>query len=122
MAIQKVEIHGLRRLHSALKKYEADLKGELEDRLRDAGRIVSDNAKQRFSTIDARSASGFRPRLRGFGRVQVEQSRRRTTGQHPEFGSLQMRTALLPARAEAMPKVLSAMENMLDDLSRRFDR
>jgi hypothetical protein len=48
----------------------------------------------------------------------VEQRRRKTTGQHPEFGSLQMRRALLPAMREEEPQVLEALENMLEGLGR----
>jgi hypothetical protein len=115
-----VKVKGLRELHRALKKYDSDLKPELESRLLDAGRIVQDEARNLFSVIDTRSAMGFRARLKGFGRVVVEQRRRKTTGQHPEFGSLQMRRALIPAVSDSETKVMNEMEDLLDDLWRRF--
>lgn len=111
-----VKVHGLRELNSALKKVDRELARELESELRDAAQLVAETARAKFSVIDARSAMGFRPRIRGFGRVVVEQRRRRTTGQHPEFGSLQMRRALLPALREDEPKVIEAIEGMLDRL------
>ena len=50
-----------------------------------------------------RSAAGFRSRVKGFGRVMVEQRRRKTTGLRGDYGALQMQQALIPARSEAIP-------------------
>ena len=113
-----VKVHGIKELGQALKRVDRELARELDDALKDAAQIVSDNARSRFSFIDSRSAGGFRPRIKGFGRVVVEQRKRKTTGQHPEFGSLQMRRALLPAMREDEPKVIEALEHMLDTLGR----
>lgn len=118
MPIQRVEIRGLRQLQSALKRYDSSLLHELDKELRDAGQVVADSARDRFSSIDARSAAGFRPRVRGFGHVVVEQRRKRTTGLRGDFGSLQMRRALLPAVAENRQQVLDHVEGMLDRLGR----
>lgn len=118
MPVQRVEIHGLRQLHSALKRYNLELKLELEKELRDAGEIVTASARDLFSSVDARSAAGFRPRLRGFGRVVVEQRRKRTTGLRGDFGSLQMRKALLPAVADNRGRIMDHVEGMLDRLGR----
>ena len=114
----QVKIRGLRELHRALKRYDAELKLDLERELRDAGAIVAADARQRFSAIDARSAQGFKTKLRGFGRVVVQQQRRKTTGQHPEFGSLQMRRALIPSVASNEDRVINTIEGMLDRLGR----
>ena len=116
MTVATVKVKGLRELNSALKRYDRELGKDLERGLRDAAQIVAENARSRFSVIDARSAGGFRPRIRGFGRVVVEQRYRRTTGQHPEFGSLQMRRALLPAMREEEPMVVKTIEGLLDRL------
>ena len=113
-----VKVKGLRELNSALKRYDRALQKDLEVGLREAAQAVADNARSRFSAIDSRSAGGFRPRLRGFGRVVVEQRYRRTTGKHPEFGSLQMRRALLPAMREEEPVVIKEIEHLLDVLGR----
>ena len=118
MPAQAVRIKGLRQLHSALKRYEADLKRELENELRDAGQIVAEQARDRFGSVDARSAAGFRPRLRGFGRVVVEQRLRRTTGMRGDYGSLQMRRALLPAVEASQDRIMEHVEGMLDRLGR----
>jgi hypothetical protein len=61
---------------------------------------------------------GFRTRVRG-GSVFVEQSRGRTTGEHPEFGVLQMERALLPALSGREDEVTRSLEDMLDTLGRK---
>jgi hypothetical protein len=115
----EVKIHGIKQLHSAFKQYDEKLKRELEAELLEAARIVASDAIQRFSTIDARSASGFRPRLRGFGRVVVEQRRRKTSGKRSDFGSLQMRRALIPAMGDNQARVIEHLDDMLDRIGRR---
>lgn len=114
-----VKVTGLRQMHRAFKEYDDDLKRELEDELRAAGTIVAATARARFGYIDARSAAGFKSKTKGFGRVVVQQSRRKKTGKRPDFGSLQMRRALLPALSENEPQVLRHVENMLDRIGRR---
>lgn len=44
------------------------------------------------------TAEGFKVRIRVAGEVDVEQTRRRTTGLHPEYGGLMMTKGLIPAR------------------------
>src|SRR5262245_17498288 len=114
----QVKVNGLRQLHRALKDYNDGVKRELELELRAAGELVAVGARTRFVGVDARSAAGFKSRVKGFGRVVVEQSRRRTTGLRGDFGSLQMRRSLLPSLVENEPKVLLAVEGLLDRLGR----
>ena len=106
-------VTGLREYHRALKDYDKAASKGLDLELIEAARIVRDSATQRFSTIDVRTASSFRPRVRGFGRVVVEQRLGRTTGLRPDFGSLQMRRGLLPAMAENQEKIIAAIDGML---------
>jgi hypothetical protein len=114
----QVKVKGLRQLHRALKNYDNGLKLQLEAELRQAGEVVASGAQSRFVGVDARSAAGFKSRVKGFGRVVVQQSRRRTTGLRGDFGSLQMRKALLPSVAENEPMVIRSIEGMLDRLGR----
>jgi len=116
MAVGEVKIHGLRELNAALHRYDRALGKDLDRALLEAGVLVAQSARSKFSAIDTRSAGGFRARMRGFGRLVVEQRYGRTTGQHPEFGALQMRRALLPALREEEPYVFAAVEHMLDRL------
>lgn len=114
-----VRLKGSRQLHRALKDYDNGLKLQFEAELRAAGEIVAAGAQTRFVGVDARSAAGFRSKVKGFGRVVVQQSRRRTTGNRGDFGSLQMRKALLPSLSENEPQVIRAVEGMLDRLGRQ---
>src|SRR4051812_383062 len=60
------------------------------------GQSVKGDAQSSVRPVDSRSAAGYRVVVRQTG-VAVEQSLRRTTGQHSEWGSWQMRHALVPA-------------------------
>lgn len=117
MAAETIHVKGLREARSALKRYDREVSLGTDRALRAAAQLVADDATSRFSAIDARSASGYRPRTRGFSSVVVEQRLRKTTGQHPEYGSLQMRKALLPALAENEDRVVEALDSMLTTLA-----
>lgn len=82
----------------------------VRDGLREAAVPVRDEARARFARYDARSASRYGISVRRTGIVSVEQRLRRTTGKHPQFGSLQMRRALIPA-----------LQNNVDETIRRLD-
>jgi hypothetical protein len=88
--------------------------------IRNAGSHVQADAAIRFRPIDARSAAGYRVRVRRRG-VAVEQSLRRTTGKHPEYGVLQMRKALIPAADENEEKTRRALEAAYDLIAARFN-
>jgi hypothetical protein len=115
--VATVRVKGLRELQSAFRNVNRDLSKELRSELRDAGRIVQQEAIGLFSPIDARSAAGYKVRVRARG-VAVEQSLPRTTGQHPSYGALQMRTALGPALESKEDAVVRQLEGMLDRLGR----
>jgi len=117
MASATVRLRGLDDLQRAFSKMSpGDLRKELNRELIEVGKIVAEDARSRFAGISASSAAGFRPRTRGFGSAVVEQRRRRTTGQHPQFGALQMRRALLPALFSKEGEVVKGLEDMLDRL------
>jgi hypothetical protein len=113
-----VKVKGLRELVSALRKADKRLAKDLRKGLREAAVIVQRDAAERFASIDARSAAGFRPRVRG-PRAAVEQRLRRTTGQHPDFGALQMRRALMPALDAKAGEVEKKLEDILDRLGNK---
>lgn len=115
MVSATVRVAGLREFQRACNKSTKEVRTGLRRRLEKAGRIVSSEASRRFSTVDARSAQSMRPRVRG-GTVVVEQPRRRTTGQHPQFGAMQMRIALIPALMAKRDEVERDLEQMLDEL------
>jgi len=112
---ETIRLEGLKELHRSLRRYDKALALELNRRLKRAADIVREDASARFQRINATSAQGFRPRARS-GAAFVEQSRRRTTGTRPDFGSLQMRLALLPALQSKSGEVEQSIEAMLDEL------
>src|SRR4029077_5411838 len=91
-----LRVEGYRQLMQALAKSDKATRKAVRDELRHAGDQVKTGASLRFARTDARSAAGYRTRVRQRG-VAVEQSLRKTTGKHPEFGALQMRRALIPS-------------------------
>jgi hypothetical protein len=117
VASSAVRVKGLRELQSALRKVNRGLNKELRAELKNVGEVVRADATSRFSGIDARSASGYKVRVRQRG-VAVEQSLKRVTGRRGDYGALQMRRALLPAMASNEDEVVHRLEGMLDRLGR----
>lgn len=112
-----VRVHGLRETQRAFKRMQPEVAKGIDVKLRDAGGIVARDATRRFAAINQRSAAGFRSRVKGFGRLVVDQRRRKTTGLHPEYGALQMRKALLPARKANTPLIEKKLEELIDDIA-----
>jgi hypothetical protein len=111
-------VEGLTELRHAVAESDDKLPAAVKRGLRAGGRIVQDEAQRLFNEIDENSAAGFRTRVRGTGRVMVEQSKRKTTGAHPDYGALQMRHALIPARDEKLDDVAEKVEREVIGLLR----
>jgi hypothetical protein len=120
VAQDTVRVKGLKELQRTLRDADKNLRASVRKELREAGEIVRSEAATLFSPRDARSAAGYKVRVRQRG-VAVEQSLRKTTGLHPEYGSLQMRDALLPALDAKEGEVVSHLEGMLDRLADDFN-
>lgn len=105
--------------------------------LRHAGSLVRDDAEQRFGRYGsaaagaasfggnrashADSAAGYRVRVRQRG-IEVEQSIRKTTGRHPEYGAAQMRHGLIPAAKAKEPEFVAGVEAAMAVICARFER
>lgn len=113
MPVGSVRLHGLAELQRALKKLGSDEAKRIDVELREIGSLIAEDARQRFSAIDVGSASGFRARTKGFGRVVVEQQKRKRTGRRPDYGALQMTRALIPARSENVDRIVERIDHML---------
>lgn len=118
MASGAVKIEGLRELERALRASDKDAAKGLRKELREAAKVVAMDARGKLSPYSGYSAMGLRPRVRAGLVAVAEQSRKRTTGQHPEFGSLIMRRALVPALWENRDEIDRRMESMLDNVGR----
>lgn len=115
-----LKVEGYRELVRAFALCDAAQRKELRATLRWAGDVVRQGAVERLSPVDTRSAAGYKVRVRQRG-VAVEQSLRKTTGQHPEWGSYQMRHALLPSLQANEEKTNQRMERALDLIAARFN-
>lgn len=116
-----VKVEGLRQLERGLKQADADAAKGLRKELREAAKIVSLEARSRFTAIDSRSAMGMVPRVRAGLVAVAEQRRSKTTGKRPDYGALQMKRAFLPALSAKQPEVMRRVENMLDNVAERFN-
>jgi hypothetical protein len=87
---------------------------------RKVGARVQRDAATSIAPINARTAGGYRTVVRQRG-VAVEQSIRKTTGLHPEYGSLQMRRALIPALWANEDDLIRDLEQALDRVADHFN-
>lgn len=116
-----LSVKGYRELMRAYQQADRDSRKELRAALKHAGEIVQRDAARFISPISSRTAAGYKIRVRQRG-VAVEQSLRKTTGAHPEWGSYQMRHALLPALMVNEDEVERRMEAALDIVAAHFNQ
>ncbi len=109
-----VKVEGLNELVRAFGKIDKELRRGVQRELGEAAKIVRDEASAGFMHVSAKSASSFRPRVRGATAV-VEQRRARTTGKRPDFGRHQMRY-LMRALGDKSDMVVARLELMIDRL------
>ena len=121
MAKETVAVHGLREFLKANAKAPKETRLAVRHTLRDVGDVVRDEAQSRFSSVNSRSAAGFKTRVRQRG-IAVEQSIRKTTGKHPEYGSLQMRKALLPALMSKEDDMNRELERAMARIGKAYER
>jgi len=117
MASGAIRVEGLRQLERALKASDKDAAKGLRKELREAAKVVALDARGKFAGTDGYSAMGIRPRVRAGLVAVAEQSRKRVTGKRPDYGSLQMRRALVPALWDNRKEVERRVENMLDKVA-----
>lgn len=101
----------------SLKEADKETRKQVRATLREVGDIVKTDAASKFDRYDSGSAAGFKVRVRQRG-VAVEQSRRKTTGKRGDYGSLQMRRALLPSLEENTSEIKEAFEDAVEEIAR----
>lgn len=116
-----LRVEGYQELLRALKAADRADRLAVRKTLRGVGETVQRDAVQTLNPIDAKSAGGYKTYVRQRG-VAVEQSLRKTTGVHPEWGSWQMRHVLIPALVANEDDTKRAMERALDQVTDRFNR
>jgi hypothetical protein len=106
-------VTGLSELLKASKAAGSATNKEVRTAFREAGDIVRVDAVPRLAKSSTKSAAGFKTRVRQRG-VAVEQSLLKTTGKRPDWGSLQMRKALLPAVEKTWPELEAEFVKAVD--------
>lgn len=118
-----VEEEGLRDVLRGLKKVDEDIYRDIRDELENAGKLVKNEGRKLFTPYDSFSAQGFVVRVRPLSRgslVSVEQNLKKTTGQRPAWGALQMTEALIPARSKVMPDVITHLTGLVAKVIRQY--
>ena len=115
-----LQVEGYQELLRAFAFADKASQKALRDTLRQVGETVRLEATQRLSAKDARSAAGFRTVVRQRG-IEVDQRLRKTTRLHPEWGSYQMRHALVPALYANEDNTVRRMEHAMDTICQRFN-
>lgn len=113
-------VSGYQDLLRGLKTADRETRLSVRATLRHAGDATRAAAATRLAAVDSRSATGYKVRVRQRG-VAVEQSLKKTTGQHPEWGAYQMRHALLPAAADNAEETDRRMAAALDLVCAHFN-
>lgn len=118
---ETVRIRGLREFQRAAKRAGPDARKEVRGALKEAVEPIRQDAVRRFAVIDQRSAAGYTTFVtqRAAG---VRQSKRKTTGKRSDYGSLQMRKALLPALRENEDEIQRGIERAIDRIADHFER
>lgn len=118
-----VEEEGLREVIRGLKKVDEDIYRDVKDELEKAGKLVRDEGRRLFTPFDSFSAQGFVVRVRPMSRgslVSIEQNLKKTTGQRPAWGALQMTEALIPARSKVMPDVIAHLTGLVGRVIKQY--
>lgn len=114
-------VRGYREFLRATDRAGKDSKKEVRSTLRQVGEVVRVEWTREFALrYDARSAAGYRTRVRQRG-VSVEQSLRKTTRKRPDYGRLQQRVGESVLEAKEGQVVLG-FEKALDTVADHFDR
>ena len=117
----QARVKGLREFQRALARCDKESAKQVRDRLRAVGEKVRAGASERLMPISPRSAATYRVVVRQRG-VAVEQSRRRTTGKRPDFGTLQLTRAMVPALEANEQETMDELERALDEIEAIFER
>ena len=126
---ETVRVKGYKEFLAACDRSGPATKKAVREAFRATGEAVRKDAFHRVTTgaFTAReasrfvTASGYKTIVRRRG-VSVEQTLRKTTGLHPEYGSWQMRHALIPALSDQDPFLEKELEHAMDEVADIFAR
>jgi hypothetical protein len=104
-----------------LKEFDKNTRRDVRATFRRVGDKVKAESAAGIAEHDVKSAARVRTYVRQRG-VSVEQSLRRTTGLHPEWGPWQMRHGFLPALADNKDDLLRDIDHALEEAAARFNQ
>jgi len=114
---ERIKVIGVREVQASFARYERGVKKTVSKAGYAAAKIVSTDARPRFSGISSKTATGFVPSVRG-PIAKVRQRIGPTTGLRGDFGSLQMKRALLPALYSKQGEAVRVYETQLEILQK----
>jgi hypothetical protein len=117
----KTDTDSLRSFLDACDRASFDTKKQIETTLEKVGELVRGTAVARMLPKHAPSAAGYRSRVQPRA-VRVEQTRPKTTGQHPDWGGWQMRNTLLPALYRNQDRIDREFLRATDAVCDRFEK
>lgn len=121
MAARTVTTKGLRELIRAADAAGKETKKAVRGRLREVAKPVLEQWRGELAGYDAGSAGKLGISVRRTGMVSVEQRAKRTTGQRPNFGRLQMAQGMRALDANAQ-EIELGLEQAVDDIADVFER
>jgi hypothetical protein len=121
---ETLALEGYRDVMRALHRADKESLVRVRETVRHAGEAVQADARARVlarKPSAQKTAAGYKTRVRQSG-IAVEQSLRKRSGLHPEWGAWQMRHALIPALVHNEDKTLALLEHALDQVAAEFNR
>ena len=115
-----LQVKGYTELLRALQTADKDQKRLIRAELKSVGDAVKQAAASITAAKSGSSAAGYRTAVRQRG-VAVTQSRRKTTGVHPEWGSWMMRRALIPSVWAHADDTERRLEQAMDRMAAHFN-
>jgi hypothetical protein len=117
----QVKPESLRSFKQACYRTDNETDQALQISLKKAGELVRAGAAYRTAPVHALTAAGYRTRMRSTS-VVVQQRLPKTTRLHPEWGSWQMKNALLPAVYANLGRINREFETGVDKVCDRFEK
>ncbi len=122
-----VRVEGLRELQRAFAVVDKQLSRDLKKTLREAAEPVRSDAESRASSAIPRIGLPWSRMRIGVTRSSVyvaprERGARRGSQRRPSLASLLLDRAMMPALEENQPRVLAAVDELLQDMGRHWER
>ena len=118
-----MKVTNKREIRQAFRRLDKDTQKAIQKELRKVAGPVAEKVRQKLQAagFPESTVSGVRPGT-SVGIAKVRQSRRKSTGDHPEYGAAQMQQAFLPALHESAEFVREGVSHAIDQATGKFNR